>query len=76
LGGIQDVKRCNLTVHNFKTLGKLRNNYSYHLHTRAWEAGKSTRQKHAHMHTQMEVGIDTELAVDIEKNFTWTPPLS
>jgi hypothetical protein len=24
----------------------------------------------------MEVGIDTELAVDIEKNFTWTPPLA
>jgi hypothetical protein len=51
LGGIQGVKRCNLTVHNFETLGKLCNNYSYHLHTRAREAGKSTRQKHAHMHT-------------------------
>ncbi|KAG2368929.1 hypothetical protein BDR07DRAFT_1198175, partial [Suillus spraguei] len=29
LGGIQGVKRCNLTVRTFETLGKLRNNYTY-----------------------------------------------
>ncbi|KAJ8582931.1 hypothetical protein M405DRAFT_692843, partial [Rhizopogon salebrosus TDB-379] len=39
LGGIQGVKHCNLTVHTFETLGKLRNNYSYHIYQRALTAG-------------------------------------
>jgi hypothetical protein len=32
LTGIQGVKRCNLTVETFETLGKLQANYNYHLH--------------------------------------------
>ncbi|KAG2062453.1 hypothetical protein BDR04DRAFT_1165209 [Suillus decipiens] len=48
LGGIQNVKRCNLTVRTFDTLGKLRNNYSYHVHQRALATGQPVRRKHAH----------------------------
>jgi hypothetical protein len=40
LGGIQGVKHCNLTVCTFKTLGKLRNNYTYHVYQHALAAGK------------------------------------
>jgi hypothetical protein len=40
LGGIQGVKCCNLTVRTFETLGKLRNNYTYHVYQRALAAGK------------------------------------
>ncbi|KAF9230422.1 hypothetical protein BU15DRAFT_83642 [Melanogaster broomeanus] len=38
-------------------------------------AGKSTHRKHAHMHTQPNIGIDTELADELGKTFTWVPPL-
>ena len=35
LTAVQGVKRCNLTVETFKTMGKLRANYNYHLHQQA-----------------------------------------
>ena len=72
LGGIQGVKRCNLTVRTFETLGKLRNNYAYHLYNRMGQP----RRKHAHMHTRKDPGVDVQLATDLETNFTWTPPLA
>ncbi|KAG2075706.1 hypothetical protein BDR04DRAFT_1091315, partial [Suillus decipiens] len=75
LGGIQNVKHCNLTVRTFETLGKLRNNYSYHVHQRAPAAGQPVRRKHAHMYTQKNGGIDTDLAMNLDTNFAWTPPL-
>ncbi|KAG2064050.1 hypothetical protein BDR04DRAFT_1036328, partial [Suillus decipiens] len=74
-GGIQSVKHCNLTVHTFKTLEKLRNNYSYHVHQHALAAGQPVHQKHAHMHTQNNDGIDMDLAMGLDTNFAWTPPL-
>ncbi|KAG2073680.1 hypothetical protein BDR04DRAFT_1094698, partial [Suillus decipiens] len=72
LDGIQNVKRCNLTVRTFETLGKLRNNYSYHVHQRALAAGQPVRRKHAHIHTRNNGGIDTDLAMDLDTNFAWT----
>ncbi|KAG2360242.1 hypothetical protein BDR07DRAFT_1290106, partial [Suillus spraguei] len=75
LGGIQGVKCCNLTVRTFETLGKLHNNYSYHGHQHALAAGQSVHRKHAHMHTQNNGGINTDLAMDLDTNFAWTPPL-
>jgi len=33
LGGIQGIKRCNLTTENFQKLGKLHKHYAHHL----WE---------------------------------------
>lgn len=76
LGGVQGVKRCKLTVHTFETLGKLRANYAHHLFERDHTTSKSTRRKHAHMHTRENRGIDVELVTDLQENFTWTPPLS
>ena len=35
-------------------------------------AGKLTHRKHAHMHMQPTLGINTELVEDLTKNFTWT----
>ncbi|KAG2075583.1 hypothetical protein BDR04DRAFT_1114750 [Suillus decipiens] len=67
-GGIQSVKRCNLTVRTFETLEKLRNNYSYHVHQRALAAGQPVRRKHAHMHTRNNDGIDTDLAMDLDSH--------
>ncbi|KAG2067983.1 hypothetical protein BDR04DRAFT_1158485 [Suillus decipiens] len=75
LSGIQNVKHCNLTVRTFKTLGKLHNNYSYHVYQCALAAGQPVRQKHAHMHTQNNGGIDMDLAMNLDTNFAWTPPL-
>ncbi|KAG2062985.1 hypothetical protein BDR04DRAFT_1111881, partial [Suillus decipiens] len=75
LSGIQSVKRCNLTVCTFETLGKLCNNYSYHIHQHALAAGQLDRRKHAHMHTRNNGGIGTDLAMDLDTNFAWAPPL-
>lgn len=76
LGGIQGVKRCNLTIENFETLGKLRNSYSYHLQQHKKQLGKPIRRNHGHMHTRAQPGIDVDLATDLSTNFTWTPPLA
>ena len=76
LGGIQGVKHCNLTIDNFKTLGKLRNNYSYHLQQHNKQLGKTTQRKHGHMHTRAQPGINVDLATDLTTNFTWTPPIA
>ncbi|KAG2368985.1 hypothetical protein BDR07DRAFT_1348777 [Suillus spraguei] len=73
LGVIQSVKRCNLTVRTFETLGKLRNNYVYQ---RALATGKPVRRKNAHMHTRNNGGIDMDLATDLDAHFAWTPPLA
>ncbi|KAG2065525.1 hypothetical protein BDR04DRAFT_1108362, partial [Suillus decipiens] len=75
LGGIKNVKRCNLIVRTFETLGKLRYNHSYHVHQRAPAAGQPVRRQHAHMHTRNNGGIDTDLAMDLDTNFAWTLPL-
>jgi hypothetical protein len=75
LSGIQGVKRCNFTVPTFEILGKLRNNYSYHIYERNRAAGISVHRKHSHMHTRAEPGLDVGLADNLETNFTWQPPL-
>ncbi|KAG2077894.1 hypothetical protein BDR04DRAFT_1087554 [Suillus decipiens] len=66
----------NLTVRTFETLEKLRNNHSYHVHQRALAAGQPVDRKHAHMHTRNNGGIDTDLAMDLDTNFAWTPLIS
>ena len=76
LGGVQGVKRCNLSVRTFETVGKLRNNYSYHLYQRAAASGKPVHQKHAHKHTRKDGRLDVDLAKDLKTNFTWMPPLA
>jgi hypothetical protein len=76
LTGVQGVKRCNLNVDTFETMGKLRTNYNYHLHQQAQAAGKPIRRQHAHMHTRNEPGINVDLTADLKTNFTWTPPLA
>ncbi|KAG2071263.1 hypothetical protein BDR04DRAFT_1231252 [Suillus decipiens] len=68
-GGIQGVKRCNLTVRTFETLGKLHSNSSYHVHQHALAAGQPVRRKHAHMHTWNNGGIDTGLVMDLNTNY-------
>ncbi|KAG2069772.1 hypothetical protein BDR04DRAFT_1202366 [Suillus decipiens] len=50
-------------------------NYSYHVHQRALAAGQPVRRKHAHMHTRNNGGIDMDLAMELDTNFAWTPPL-
>ena len=76
LGGVQCVECRNLSVCTFETVGKLPNNYSYHLYQCATALGKPVCQKHAHMHTRKDGRIDVDLAKDLETNFTWTPPLA
>ncbi|KAJ3501877.1 hypothetical protein NMY22_g18775 [Coprinellus aureogranulatus] len=74
LGGVQGVHRCNLTVPNFETLAKLRSNYKRAIFERAKAQGKSTRRRHAHMHTRDAPGIDVNLVEDIKANFTFESP--
>lgn len=76
LGGVQSPKRCSLTLETFQMLSKACAHYSYHLWKMDRTVGKSTHRKHAHMHTQSTPGIDTGLAADLEKIFTWVPPLA
>ncbi|KIK00940.1 hypothetical protein K443DRAFT_132504 [Laccaria amethystina LaAM-08-1] len=73
LVGIQSVKCSSLTVPHMETLGTLRNHYTRHLLEEAIKAGKSTRRKHAHMHTQADGGINVERAEDLIWAFNWTP---
>ena len=76
LGGVQSHKRCGLTVETFQMLSKAHAHYSYHLWKMNRIGGKPTHRKHAHMHTQPTPGIDTELAADLERTFSWVPPLA
>ncbi|KAG2112429.1 hypothetical protein DEU56DRAFT_762038 [Suillus clintonianus] len=76
LGTTQSAKRCNLSVETFETLGKIRANLRYLRDKKATEANKSTRCRHAHMHTREETGIDLKVARDLEENFAWVPPLA
>jgi len=76
LGGIQGTRRCNLTVSTFETLGKLHANYMRHLHDRSKALGLPLRRHHAHMHTRSAPGINSDLAEDLERTFSWQPPLA
>jgi hypothetical protein len=64
LGGTQSVKRCNLSIETFETLGKLRSNYAFHLFEKTRAAGKSTHRQHRHMHTRPTMGINMHLVKD------------
>ncbi|KAG2040821.1 hypothetical protein BDR03DRAFT_1007983 [Suillus americanus] len=62
LGGVQSVKRCNLSVQTLESLSKLWASYANFLHKVDHEAGKPARRKHTHMLTRLEHGLDTALA--------------
>ncbi|KAI6130719.1 hypothetical protein EDD16DRAFT_1470160, partial [Pisolithus croceorrhizus] len=70
LGGTQSARRCNLTVENFEALSKLCASYTHNLYKMDCAAGKSTHQRHAHMHTQPDKGINPDLAAELAQNFT------
>ncbi|KAG1830604.1 hypothetical protein EV424DRAFT_1578558 [Suillus variegatus] len=76
LGGVQSVKRCNLSVHTFESLSKLRSSYAYFLYKMDSKAGKPVHRKHAHMHTRPERGLDVALADELQRSFAWIPPLA
>ena len=76
LGGIQSVKRSNLTIPHLQTYGTLRNHYVRQLHEVAVATGKATRRKHAHMHTPIEGGgINVGRADELLRDVLWTPQL-
>ncbi|KAF8973343.1 ribonuclease H-like domain-containing protein [Flammula alnicola] len=76
LGGVQSVKRSRLTIPHMQTFGTLRNHYIRQLHEIAIAAGKSTRCKHAHMHTSTEGGgLNVDRADDLFTDILWTPQL-
>lgn len=76
LGGVQSAKRCQLAVPTSEKLGKLCLNYSYHLAQCTAQDGKPTCQKHVHMHTQPEGGLNVKLAEDLERDFVWILPMT
>ncbi|KAI0310028.1 ribonuclease H-like domain-containing protein [Amylostereum chailletii] len=76
LNGVQSAKRVNLSVPTFEALGKCRSHYARELWDLNKKNGKSTHRKHAHMHTREDVGIDTDLATNLEKTFSFVPPLA
>ncbi|KAG1813763.1 hypothetical protein EV424DRAFT_1326445 [Suillus variegatus] len=76
LGGVQSVKRCNLSVDTFESLSKLRASYAYFLYQMDFKAGKPVRRKHGHMHTHPERGLDVALADELQRSFAWIPPLA
>ncbi|KAF8573021.1 hypothetical protein K439DRAFT_1625352 [Ramaria rubella] len=69
LGGIQSVKRSRLTVQNFEMLGMLRNHYTYVLHKKRAIAGQPVRTCKLHVHTQMNGGLNVELAEELDGQY-------
>ncbi|EIN03308.1 hypothetical protein PUNSTDRAFT_31961, partial [Punctularia strigosozonata HHB-11173 SS5] len=72
LGGIQSVRRSQLTIPHMETLGALRNYYNAELHDLTVKMGKQTRRRHAHMHTRDEPGVDAARAQELLASFVWT----
>ena len=70
LGGVQSVKRSRLSIPHLETFGTLRTHYTRQLNEAAMKMGKSTRRKHAHIHTLSQPGIDTERVNILTENFT------
>ncbi|KAG1754162.1 hypothetical protein EDB19DRAFT_1902323 [Suillus lakei] len=52
------------------------NDETFDCTVKAAEARKSTRHRHAHMHTREEVGIVVETVQDLEVSLAWAPLLS
>lgn len=51
-------------------------NYEHLIWKHSRKVKKPLYQKHAHMHTCNAPGINTDLAKDLNINFTWIPPLT
>ncbi|EIN13163.1 hypothetical protein PUNSTDRAFT_59810 [Punctularia strigosozonata HHB-11173 SS5] len=76
LGGIQSVRRSQLTIPHMETLGALRNYYNAELHDLTVKMGKQTRRRHTHMHTRDEPGVNAARAQELLASFVWTGPLT
>ncbi|KAJ6611955.1 ribonuclease H-like domain-containing protein [Mycena sp. CBHHK59/15] len=76
LGGIQSPQRNGWLVDTMEKVGRIRGHLSYLLLQRKKAEGKLTQRKHGHMHTRPALGIDGDLAQDLENPITWIPPLS
>ncbi|TFY73750.1 hypothetical protein EWM64_g10262 [Hericium alpestre] len=74
LAGVQNVKQSTLTIEHMEMLGMLRAHYIRILQERAAAAGKPVRRIHGHMHTHEDGGINSELARELNTEFTWTTP--
>ncbi|KIK36287.1 hypothetical protein CY34DRAFT_109580 [Suillus luteus UH-Slu-Lm8-n1] len=60
--------------HNLQ--GTIHANLCYEQAKRAEDNGKPAHCRHMHMHTHEEVGINVDVAQDLEVNFAWAPPLA
>ncbi|KAJ7666864.1 ribonuclease H-like domain-containing protein [Mycena polygramma] len=76
LGGIQSPHRNGWLVETMEKMGRIRSHLSYQLYQDKKAEGKATQRKHAHMHTRPDLGVDADLAADLENPITWIPPLS
>ncbi|KAH9916114.1 uncharacterized protein BXZ73DRAFT_53938 [Epithele typhae] len=76
LGCTQSPRRCRLNLDTFEKLGKIRTNLHSHLHSHMVSIGRPVHRKHAHMRTREEGGSNVVLAQDLERTFTWKPPLA
>ncbi|KAF9000108.1 ribonuclease H-like domain-containing protein [Cyathus striatus] len=74
LGGVQSVKRSQLTIAHLESLGTLRNHYNHQLHEATIAAGKDPHRHHAHMHITSK-GIDLERADTLTDSFSIPTPL-
>ncbi|KAJ6548592.1 ribonuclease H-like domain-containing protein [Mycena capillaripes] len=75
LGGIQSPRRNGWLVETMEKVAKIRSHLSYLLFQKKKAEGKLTQRKHGHMHTRPALGIDGDLAQDLENPITWIPPL-
>ncbi|KAJ7120599.1 ribonuclease H-like domain-containing protein, partial [Mycena crocata] len=75
LGGIQSPHRNGWLIETMEKAGRIRGHLSYLLFQKKEMEGKPTQRKHSHMHTRPELGIDGDLAKDLENPITWIPPL-
>jgi hypothetical protein len=73
LGGIQSVKRCNLSVEMMQELGQLHAHYTHYLHEWNRQAGKPIRRKHGHMHTKTAPGINQGLVDKLSEGVVPAP---
>ncbi|KAG1803106.1 uncharacterized protein BJ212DRAFT_1230899, partial [Suillus subaureus] len=76
LSTTQSARCCNFSVETFETLGKIHANLHYHQAKRVEDNRKPACHWHLHLHTHEEVGINVDVAQDLEANFAWVPPLA
>jgi hypothetical protein len=75
LGATKSARRTGLDVDTFERLGNMWSYLHYKLYEKnKWE-GKETHRRHAHMQTNPDGEVKSDLVRELQTTFTYIPPL-